>query len=134
MFFSLSIYVIVMLLYIIPWHGNLITLWYSTCEEFIYVTVASLADNGVQAPLFLQEPISELMFSNENGSQLSCTAHGTPSPTLAWVQKDGSPVTSVLGLRYKLTILWTKTCSLCFDTFRFGFGSVVLVFAKIAQF
>lgn len=73
------------------------------CEEFLYTTVALLAsDNGVQAPLFLQEPISELMFSNESGSQISCTAHGTPPPTVTWVHKDGTPISSVLGLRYKI--------------------------------
>lgn len=66
--------------------------------EFFYVTIASVVDNGVQAPLFLQEPISELMFSNESGSQISCSAHGNPSVT--WVQKDGSPISSVPGLRY----------------------------------
>lgn len=71
--------------------------------EFFYVTIASLVDNGVQAPLFLQEPISELVFSNESGSRISCTAHGTPAPTVTWVQKDGSPISSVLGLRYNLT-------------------------------
>lgn len=118
-------------------------LTFDMCEEFIYVTVASLADNGVQAPLFLQEPISEVMFSNENGSsQLSCSANGTPSPTLAWVQKDGSPVTSVLGLRYtyahthiyKFKILRIKTCSFRFVVVWFGFGSVVFVFAQIAPF
>lgn len=69
--------------------------------EFFYVTtIASLLDNGVQAPLFLQEPISELAFSNESGSQISCSAHGNPMPTVTWVQKDGSTIASVLGLRY----------------------------------
>lgn len=121
--FLVSIFVIHMLLLIMACHANLITTttydvplvvcsaasrsvpWHflCVCEEFIYATVASLADNGVQAPLFLQEPISELMFSNESGSQISCTAHGVPPPTLSWVTaKDGSPITSVLGLRYNL--------------------------------
>ncbi|XP_031617665.1 Down syndrome cell adhesion molecule-like protein Dscam2 isoform X3 [Contarinia nasturtii] len=67
------------------------------CAEFFYVTIASLVDNGVQAPLFVQEPISELVFSNESGSQISCSAHGNPIVT--WVQKDGSPISSVPGLR-----------------------------------
>lgn len=107
------------------------------CEEFIYVTVASLADNGVQAPLFLQEPISELMFSNESGSQISCTAHGSPPPTVFWIQKDGSPITSVLGLRYNLNSFQGKICSIQFISFRsvsVWFGSVVFVYAQIAQF
>lgn len=73
--------------------------------EFFYVTIASLVDNGVQAPLFLQEPVSDLVFSNESGSQISCSAHGTPTPTVTWVQKDGSPIASVLGLRYIIIFL-----------------------------
>lgn len=93
------------------------------CEEFIYVTVASLADNGVQAPLFHQEPISELMFSNESGSQISCTAHGTPPPNLMWTQKDGSPITSVLGLRYNLQF----SGQIMFISFRFASFWYVLV-------
>lgn len=70
--------------------------------EFFYITIASLIDNGVQAPLFLQEPISVLLFSNESGSQISCSAHGNPTPSVSWILKDGSPITSVLGLRYTI--------------------------------
>lgn len=73
------------------------------CTEFFYITIASLVDNGVQAPLFLQEPISELVFSNESGAQITCSAQpGNPTPTVSWVLKDGTPITSVLGLRYNL--------------------------------
>ncbi|XP_055315179.1 cell adhesion molecule Dscam2 isoform X2 [Sitodiplosis mosellana] len=70
------------------------------CAEIFYVTIASLVDNGVQAPLFQQEPISELVFSNESGSLVSCSAHGNPTPVVTWVQKDtGTPISSVPGLR-----------------------------------
>lgn len=67
--------------------------------ELFYVTFASIIDNGGQAPLFLQEPLSRLVFSNDSGSQVSCSAHGNPTPHVSWVTKDGSPVTSVPGLR-----------------------------------
>lgn len=63
------------------------------------MTFASIIDNGGQAPLFLQEPLSRLVFSNDSGSQISCSAHGNPTPTVTWVQKDGSLVSSVPGLR-----------------------------------
>lgn len=63
------------------------------------MTFASIIDNGQQAPLFLQEPLSRLIFSNDTGSQISCSAHGNPTPRVSWVQKDGSPVSSVPGLR-----------------------------------
>lgn len=63
------------------------------------MTFASIIDNGQQAPLFLQEPLSRLIFSNDTGSQISCSSHGNPTPKVSWVQKDGSPVSSVPGLR-----------------------------------
>lgn len=75
----------------------------TTTTEFFYVTIASLVDNGVQAPLFQQEPISELVFSNESGSLISCSAHGNPTPVVTFVQKDSStPISPVPGLRYNL--------------------------------
>lgn len=58
-----------------------------------------MIENGLQAPIFLQEPISKLTFSNDSGSQISCSAHGNPGPIVSWILKDGSPVTSVPGLR-----------------------------------
>lgn len=65
---------------------------------FFLVPIASMLDN-FQAPLFLQEPLSRLIFNNDSGSQISCSAHGNPVPKVWWVQKDGSPVISVPGLR-----------------------------------
>lgn len=106
--------------------------------EFFYVTIASLVDNGVQAPLFLQEPVSELVFSNESGSQISCSAHGTPTPTVTWVQKDGSPIASVLGLRYNFLKLlkigkWvSKATRHSLPHYRFLYISVVCLPVCIA--
>lgn len=67
--------------------------------DFFYVTFASIVDNGIQAPTFLQEPLSRLIFSNDSGSQITCSAHGHPSPVVSWVHKDGSIVSSAPGLR-----------------------------------
>lgn len=52
--------------------------------------------------MFLQEPISEMVFSNESGSHISCSAHGNPTTSVTWAQKDGSPISTVPGLRYNL--------------------------------
>lgn len=52
-----------------------------------------------QAPVFQHEPTGWLPFSNDSGAQLYCAAHGTPAPLVTWVLKDGSPVSTVSGLR-----------------------------------
>lgn len=58
-------------------------------------------DDGstLQAPSFLQEPSSRLTFSNDTGSQISCSAHGNPPAIVTWLHKDGSVVNAVPGLR-----------------------------------
>jgi len=55
--------------------------------------------NSVQSPAFLQEPPSRLVFSNDSGSKISCSAHGNPPPSVMWLLKDGTVVNGVPGLR-----------------------------------
>lgn len=62
-------------------------------------TLASILEDGQQAPIFVQEPVSRLIFSNDSGSQISCSAHGVPTPIVTWIKKDNSIVTPVPGLR-----------------------------------
>lgn len=68
-------------------------------SDTIFVISASHIDGGIQAPIFFQEPLPRLMFSNDSGSQISCSAHGNPTPTITWVSKDGTIVTPMPGLR-----------------------------------
>lgn len=79
---------------------NIITNNLPFVSEIILVTSASHIDGGLQAPIFFQEPLPRLVFSNDTGSQISCSAHGNPPPVVTWVTKDGTVVTSVPGLRY----------------------------------
>ena len=58
------------------------------------------ATSGLRVPTFMQEPGSRLLFSNDTGTQVSCTAHGTPTPIVTWVLKDGTMATQVPGLRW----------------------------------
>ncbi|XP_049839470.1 Down syndrome cell adhesion molecule-like protein Dscam2 [Schistocerca gregaria] len=58
---------------------------------------------GVQAPVLMQEPPPRLRFSNSTGAQVSCSARGSPPPSIVWMHADGSPVTSVPGLRQTLS-------------------------------
>ncbi|XP_076279934.1 Down syndrome cell adhesion molecule 3 isoform X5 [Lasioglossum baleicum] len=58
---------------------------------------------GQQGPVFVLEPPSTLVFSNTTGSQLSCSAHGSPTPHVTWITSpDQRPVTAVPGLRQLL--------------------------------
>uniref|UniRef100_A0A6P4DVD5 Down syndrome cell adhesion molecule-like protein Dscam2 n=1 Tax=Drosophila rhopaloa TaxID=1041015 RepID=A0A6P4DVD5_DRORH len=58
-----------------------------------------LATSGLRVPTFLLEPAPRLLFGNDTGAQVSCTAHGTPPPLVSWVLRDGSLATQVPGLR-----------------------------------
>ncbi|KNC24948.1 hypothetical protein FF38_07342 [Lucilia cuprina] len=57
------------------------------------------ATSGLRVPTFIQEPPSRLLFSNDTGTQVSCTAHGNPPPVVSWVLSDGTMATQVPGLR-----------------------------------
>ncbi|XP_015187903.1 PREDICTED: Down syndrome cell adhesion molecule-like protein Dscam2 isoform X4 [Polistes dominula] len=56
-----------------------------------------------QGPEFVLEPPSTLVFSNTTGSQLSCSAHGSPTPHVTWITSpDQRSVSAVPGLRQLL--------------------------------
>ncbi|TGZ53114.1 Uncharacterized protein DBV15_05473 [Temnothorax longispinosus] len=58
---------------------------------------------GQQGPVFILEPPSTLVFSNTTGSQLGCSAHGSPTPHVTWITSpDQRSVTAVPGLRQLL--------------------------------
>lgn len=52
-----------------------------------------------QTPTFQHEPPARMSFSNDSGAQLYCAAHGIPPPLVTWVLKDGTPVSTLAGLR-----------------------------------
>ncbi|KAJ8980636.1 hypothetical protein NQ317_017932 [Molorchus minor] len=60
---------------------------------------ASFSSTVGYGPVFLLEPPAQLTFSNTSGSQVSCSAHGSPDPQVDWLLQDGQTVTSVPGLR-----------------------------------
>ncbi|BFF92548.1 Down syndrome cell adhesion molecule-like protein Dscam2 [Drosophila madeirensis] len=58
-----------------------------------------LATSGLRVPTFLLEPAPRLLFGNDTGAQVTCTAHGNPPPVVSWVLRDGTLATQVPGLR-----------------------------------
>ncbi|XP_017969064.1 Down syndrome cell adhesion molecule-like protein Dscam2 isoform X1 [Drosophila navojoa] len=67
----------------------------ATCQ----LAVPSQATSGLRVPTFLLEPSPRLLFGNDTGAQVSCTAHGNPPPVVSWVMRDGTLATQVPGLR-----------------------------------
>ncbi|XP_060516116.1 cell adhesion molecule Dscam2 [Cylas formicarius] len=59
-------------------------------------------ESHTHGPVYLLEPPPRLTFSNTTGSQVSCSAHGSPNPQVEWLLHDGKRVTAVPGLRQSL--------------------------------
>ena len=64
------------------------------------VSAGAKTQHGIHGPVFLLEPPPVLRFSNATGSQVSCSAHGSPPPDVTWLHHDGSVVTAVPGFRW----------------------------------
>ncbi|KAH9415900.1 hypothetical protein DERP_000394 [Dermatophagoides pteronyssinus] len=63
----------------------------------------SLSSNKIQpekrGPEFLVEPPSLVIFLNDTGSIITCSAKGIPAPTITWTRADGTPLVQIPGIR-----------------------------------
>lgn len=86
---------------------ELIVFWTSTGLYRSCIATIVVSDHGrrTQIPTFVQEPPSHVVFSNNTGASITCSAHGSPVPSITWLTKDGSLVNSVPGLRYDIIII-----------------------------
>ncbi|KAA0184352.1 hypothetical protein HAZT_HAZT009377 [Hyalella azteca] len=69
-------------------------------------TRKEIQDSSHELPLlWIAEPKSTLVFSNDSGALLHCAAHapGGPPPTVAWTTVDGRPFLPVSGLVEQLS-------------------------------
>lgn len=66
----------------------------------MFIFTVSSGGLDLQGPLFLQEPPHRVEFSNSSGGRVDCTAHGSPSPEVEWIQADGSPIRQVRIIFY----------------------------------
>lgn len=48
---------------------------------------------------FVKEPPYRIDFANTKGTKIECTPRGEPKPTVIWTLADGTPATSIEGLR-----------------------------------
>lgn len=53
-----------------------------------------------RGPIFRQKIPHQLIFSNNTGADIKCSAEGLPKPKIIWRTKEGIDVTEVNGLRY----------------------------------
>lgn len=60
---------------------------------------ASQPDADQKGPIFLNEPINRIDFSNSTGAEIECKASGNPMPEIIWIRSDGTAVGDVPGLR-----------------------------------
>ncbi|XP_040566562.1 cell adhesion molecule Dscam1 isoform X3 [Lepeophtheirus salmonis] len=59
-------------------------------------------DGSTQGPVFIYEPPRKARFSNDTGGQLTCSAHGSPTPSISWVDSRGQVVTTIAHKRIVL--------------------------------
>ncbi|XP_067628011.1 cell adhesion molecule Dscam1 isoform X11 [Eurosta solidaginis] len=67
------------------------------CTKSVYA--ASQPDADQKGPVFLNEPINRIDFSNSTGAEIECKASGNPMPEIIWIRSDGTAVGDVPGLR-----------------------------------
>ena len=73
---------------------------YEVAETTILLSEHGRSSNVIsQLPAFIQEPPSYVLFSNNTGAQITCLAHGNPTPSITWLTKDGTMINTVPGLR-----------------------------------
>ncbi|XP_070391735.1 cell adhesion molecule Dscam1-like isoform X3 [Dermacentor albipictus] len=54
---------------------------------------------GSRGPTIVLEPPTMVEFSSETGAVLPCSAQGQPQPSIRWEKEDGTPASTVPGLR-----------------------------------
>ncbi|XP_077561118.1 cell adhesion molecule Dscam1-like [Haemaphysalis longicornis] len=60
---------------------------------------SSPLQGGGRGPTIVLEPPTLVEFSSETGAVLPCSAQGQPQPSVSWEKEDGSPASTVAGLR-----------------------------------
>ncbi|KAG5667730.1 hypothetical protein PVAND_015701 [Polypedilum vanderplanki] len=59
-------------------------------------------EKDMKGPVFTNEPLNKVDFSNSTGAVVECRASGLPPPEIIWVRSDGTAVGDVPGLRQVL--------------------------------
>ncbi|GBM56631.1 Down syndrome cell adhesion molecule-like protein Dscam2 [Araneus ventricosus] len=65
-----------------------------------YISLGEPSRKDQRGPVFRTEPSSRVEFSNSSGTELRCSADGTPTPRLTWQTREGGNARDVAGLRY----------------------------------
>jgi hypothetical protein len=76
-------------------------------------------EKDMKGPVFTNEPLNKVDFSNSTGAVVECRASGLPPPEIIWVRSDGTAVGDVPGLRQVRQLV-----------FGWGFELVVFIFCE----
>ncbi|KAG8199382.1 hypothetical protein JTE90_000252 [Oedothorax gibbosus] len=63
------------------------------------LVTADRSSRRLKGPIFVHEPLETVEFSNSTGAVISCSAQGRPDPVIRWERRDGSPVSTIPGIR-----------------------------------
>lgn len=68
-------------------------------------------------PVLVEPPPSVVTFTNSSGAVVACLARGDPSPQMAWLNLDHTPVTNIPSVR-EVSAEWqaTKGEQRCIET------------------
>nr|XP_042901562.1 Down syndrome cell adhesion molecule-like protein Dscam2 isoform X1 [Parasteatoda tepidariorum] len=79
--------------------GRMVYIW---MFSFILTANSALSDRlsrRTRGPTFIHEPPETVEFSNSTGAVIPCSAQGHPDPIVRWEKRDGSPVSTIPGVR-----------------------------------
>ncbi|XP_054712910.1 cell adhesion molecule DSCAM-like [Uloborus diversus] len=80
-----------------------LTLSWKPPEKFRNIPVKTDCESmslDVKGPHFHVEPPTRVEFSNNSGTEVRCRADGAPTPTISWINKEGTVARDIPGLRH----------------------------------
>ncbi|CAL1270596.1 unnamed protein product [Larinioides sclopetarius] len=78
---------------------EMIPLWFLLLIFLAVLVLGDRSNRRFRGPNFVHEPLETVEFSNSTGAVISCSAQGYPEPTIRWERRDGTPVSTIPGIR-----------------------------------
>ncbi|XP_074600813.1 cell adhesion molecule Dscam1-like [Brevipalpus obovatus] len=73
---------------------------YPSLVSLSLLSVITSIDGQRRAPTFVQEPDNRIVFTNNTGYKIACSASGNPKPSVSWYHKSGHQVIDIAGIRH----------------------------------
>ncbi|XP_055948841.1 cell adhesion molecule Dscam2-like isoform X4 [Argiope bruennichi] len=78
---------------------EMIPLWFIILVFLAVLVLGDRSNRRFRGPNFVHEPLETVEFSNSTGAVISCSAQGYPEPSIRWERRDGTPVSTIPGIR-----------------------------------